>query len=339
MATTKVPTTKDELFRQELDALCLENFRSMYRTAKCVTGNRHDAEEAIENVFVRFFEGQPSRVFRKNPKAYLCKAAINEARNIVRSNRLRKWVDPDVSELEIATHNGDENARQSLIAALSELDPNLVEMLRLRFEQEYSCKEIAEELDRTGFGVAVNLHRALRKLGKLMTTPGGYTMKKRKKMNMDQILRKYWPSASHEEVESAGERVWNRLEAELEKHDTSLRSLYGDGWSAPPLEQFQFQVLTAVSLLGDRGTVKSITAMVHKWTGREMVGHVYVTLALLAERGIITIHSDPAWEYGEEPQHRFEITEDGDRALRRAKIEGKELVTDREDGLAERKCL
>ena len=108
MATTKVPTIKDEIFRQELDALCLENFRSMYRTAKCVTGNRHDAEEAIENVFVRFFEGQPSRVFRKNPKAYLCKAAINEARNIVRSNRLRKWADPDVSELEIATHNGDE---------------------------------------------------------------------------------------------------------------------------------------------------------------------------------------------------------------------------------------
>jgi len=173
MATTKVPTTKDELFRQELDALCLENFRSMYRTAKCVTGNRHDAEEAIENVFVRFFEGQPSRVFRKNPKAYLCKAAINEARNIVRSNRLRKWVGEDVSELEIATHNGEENARQSLIAALSELDPNLLEMLRLRFEQEYSCKQIAEELGRTGLGVAVNLHRGLRKLKKLMTTPGG----------------------------------------------------------------------------------------------------------------------------------------------------------------------
>ena len=157
-------------------------------------------------------------------------------------------------------------------------------------------------------------------------------MKKRKKMNMDEILRKYWPSASHEEVESAGERVWKRLEAELDKHDTSLRSLYGDGWSAPPLEQLEFQVLTAVSLLDDRGTLKSITAMVHKWTGREMVGHVYLTLGGLAERGIITLHSDPTSEYGEEPQHRFKITEDGDRALRRAKIEGKELVTDREDG-------
>jgi len=203
-------------------------------------------------------------------------------------------------------------------------------MLRLRFEQEYSCKEIAEELDRTGFGVAVNLHRALRKLRKLMTTPGGYTMKKRKKMNMDQILRKYWPSASHEEVESAGERVWNRLEAELEKHDTSLRSLYGDGWSAAPLEQTEFQVLTAVSLLGDRGTLKSITKMVDKWTGREMVGHVYLTLGRLAERELLTVHTGPATA-DDEPPRRYEITEDGDRALRRAKVEGKELVTARED--------
>ena len=155
---------------------------------------------------------------------------------------------------------------------------------------------------------------------------------KRKKMNMHETLKRHWPKASQEEVEAASAGVWKRIEAELEKHDTSLRSLYGDGWSAPPLEQFQFQVLTAVSLLGDRGTVKSITAMVHKWTGREMVGHVYLTLGGLAERGIITLHSDPTSEYGEEPQHRFKITEDGDRALRRAKIEGKELVTDREDG-------
>src|SRR5438093_7536494 len=157
-----------------------------------------------------------------------------------------------------------------------------------------------------------------------------YTMK-RKKMKMDEILKRYWPKPPKEEVEAAGERVWKRIEAELEKHDTSLRSLYGDGWSAAPLEQREFQVLTAVSLLGDRGTLKSITAMVDKWTGREMVGHVYLTLGRLAERELLTVHSSPARSYGEEPQRRFEITEDGDRALRRAKIERKQLVTARED--------
>ena len=153
---------------------------------------------------------------------------------------------------------------------------------------------------------------------------------KRKKMNMDETLKRHWPKASQEEVEAARASVWKRIEAELEKHDTSLRSLYGDGWSAAPLDQTQFQVLTAVSLLGDRGTLKSITKMVDKWTGREMVGHVYLTLGRLAERELITVHSGPATG-DDEPPRRYEITEDGDRALRRAKIEGKELVTAREN--------
>src|SRR5438445_12418284 len=134
---------------------------------------------------------------------------------------------------------------------------------------------------------------------------------KRKKMKMNEMLKRYWPKASKEEVEAAGERVWKRLEAELDKHDTSLRSLYGDGWSAAPLEQTEFQVLTAVSLLGERSTLKSITKMVDKWTGREMVGHVYLTLGRLAERQLITVHSGPATA-GDNPVNHFEITEDGD---------------------------
>jgi len=154
-------------------------------------------------------------------------------------------------------------------------------------------------------------------------------MKWRKRMSMDEILRKYWPSPSQEEVDAACDEVWKRIEAELDKHDTSLWSLYGDGWSAAPLEQTEFQVLTAVSLLGDRGTLKSITQMVDKWTAREMVGHVYLALGRLAERELIKVRSGPATG-GDKPVDRFEITEDGDRALRRAKIEGKQLVTARE---------
>ena len=69
--------------------------------------------------------------------------------------------------------------------------------------------------------------------------------------------------------------------------------------------------------------------MVDKWTGREMVGHVYLTLARFVERELVTVHSGPATG-GDKPFDRFEITEDGDRALRRAKIEGKQLVTARE---------
>ena len=175
MTTTKVLTAKDETFRQELDALYRENFQRMYEAARSVARNRHDAEDAVQNVFVRLLQGQPSSDFRKNPKAYLCKAAINEARNMIRSRGRQKLVDEDFSELDIPAENGgaNQNFPQMLMAALPELDPHLVEMLCLRFQEGYSCKEIAEELGGTSIGVAVNLHRALGKLKKLMSTPGG----------------------------------------------------------------------------------------------------------------------------------------------------------------------
>src|SRR5207244_12652640 len=63
------------------------------------------------------------RSFRKNPKAYLCKAAINEARNMIRSRGRQKLVDEDFSELDILAENGgaNQNFPQMLMAALPEL--------------------------------------------------------------------------------------------------------------------------------------------------------------------------------------------------------------------------
>lgn len=148
----------------------------------------------------------------------------------------------------------------------------------------------------------------------------------KRKMSMEQFLRRYWPRVSDEEVEAASERVWKRLEAELEKRDTSLWSLSGDGWSVPALKQREFQVLTAVALLGDRSNIDAITDMVEDWVGGTMIGNVYATLRDLERKGFITFHRTALADRGGQEQHRYQITEYGDRALRRAKLEGKQLV-------------
>lgn len=158
---------------------------------------------------------------------------------------------------------------------------------------------------------------------------------RRNKKSIKEIVNLCWPTPPQHEMEADCDEVWKRLEAELDQHDTSLWSLEGDGWSALPVNQREFQVLTAASTLGERASLASITELVDNWTQREMVGHVYVTLGRLAERGLMKVQSDPPRPY-EEPQYRIKLTEDGERALRRAKLEGKELVTgpnDQLDGL------
>src|SRR5262249_10606315 len=101
----------------------------------------------------------------------------------------------------------------------------------------------------------------------------------RRKMNMHQILTEHWPKMPQHEVNESCERVWKRIQEDLKKSDMSLRSLYGDGWTAPPTTQRQFQILTAIWQLGNRSDIHAITQAVEEWSGRHaMVGKVYAAL-------------------------------------------------------------
>jgi DNA-binding MarR family transcriptional regulator len=153
---------------------------------------------------------------------------------------------------------------------------------------------------------------------------------KRKKRSVRDVLNECWVTPTDQEVDEASREVWQRIEAELKKHDTSLRSLYGDGWSAAPLTQREFQVLTAISLVGARSTVPSLTRIVEDWAGGIKEEHVSVTTAKLEERGLITSKATESAEGGGWGRCGFEMTTDGDRALRRGHAEGKQLENARE---------
>ena len=77
---------------------------------------------------------------------------------------------------------------------------------------------------------------------------------KRKKRSIKQIVAQSSPRLPKHEVEEIGDRVWKRLQTEMGKHDLSLRSLFGDGWNAPPLDQCDFEILSAVRVLGGQST-------------------------------------------------------------------------------------
>ena len=64
----------DETFRQELEKLYREKNQKIYRAAYGVTGNRQDAKDALQNVFLRLIQRPPSSDFKKNPEGYLCRA-------------------------------------------------------------------------------------------------------------------------------------------------------------------------------------------------------------------------------------------------------------------------
>ena len=148
----------------------------------------------------------------------------------------------------------------------------------------------------------------------------------KRKMSTDQILRRYWPGLPKHEVEAAGERIWMRLQEDLKKHDTSLRSLYGDGWSAPATTQLEFQLLSAACALGGRADVDGIADMVEGWTGGTMIARIQLALSGLEKRGLLKVRRAKPADKDGEPVIHFDLTEDGDRAIRRAHAECKQLM-------------
>ena len=139
---------------------------------------------------------------------------------------------------------------------------------------------------------------------------------KRKKRSMREIVDLTTPRLSKHEVDEIGDRVWQKLQGVMKKHDLSLRSLYGDGWNAPALNEADLQILLAARQLGEKATAVSIALTVEQWAGHQPI--VSLALERMEKDGLVVAE-------GSGDQRRFNVTDLGNRALRRAKAEGKKL--------------
>jgi RNA polymerase sigma factor (sigma-70 family) len=158
----------------EVEALFQEHYRLVYRAAYTVTGRTQEAEDVLQTVFLQVLRRGVPAGLRKNPKAYLYRAAINQALNAVRSQRRRPEVS-DPAALERALDvTGDSSAddaeetRTRLREALARLSQRAVEMVILRYGQQYSEAQIASLFGTSRSVVAVTLWRARARLRKFM---------------------------------------------------------------------------------------------------------------------------------------------------------------------------
>src|SRR5215216_4186145 len=136
MSIAAVPSALGEALADEFEALFQEHYELVYRTAYSVTGNRPDAEDVLQTIFLRLFRRLPSD-FDRNPKGYLYRAAINLSLNIVRSRKRQAPVE-DLEQmpapLEAAPADPDDAIRRALLDAIARLKPRAVEILILHYE-------------------------------------------------------------------------------------------------------------------------------------------------------------------------------------------------------------
>jgi hypothetical protein len=158
----------------------------------------------------------------------------------------------------------------------------------------------------------------------------------KRKMSTDEMLNRFFRKIPQDKVEEARKESWKKLEAELAKRDTSLRSLYGDGWSVGPLDEREFLVLSATALIGGTRDPGDVARAAQSWAPGLLHAQVYITLMHLEKKGFVTESPGPS-----EGLRLYEATAEGHRALARAREEGKVLEAAREgrpiqDGLTEK---
>jgi len=159
--------------QQQFEALFAKYHWLVYCGAYSVTGNKRDAEDALQSLFLKLIDQGFSEDAVRDPAGYLFRAGANEARQMYRAQerRSRNHTDDEVGFLkDPATDRnpGAEAMRERLLDAMDKLDPEQADILLLRFERGYSDAEIAGLLGKTRAAVGMALHRAKERLKDLM---------------------------------------------------------------------------------------------------------------------------------------------------------------------------
>jgi RNA polymerase sigma-70 factor (ECF subfamily) len=151
----------------DLDRIFREHHEVVFRAAYRVTGNATDAEDVMQSVFLRLLRRAEGIEAVTNMEAYLRRAAVNAALDLVRSRQAARNIPlEDVAPLlpenpSLAPDRVQRSAeiRHWLRHAVARLSPRAAEIFVLRFFEGKDNPEIAQSLGTTPATVAVTLSR------------------------------------------------------------------------------------------------------------------------------------------------------------------------------------
>jgi RNA polymerase sigma-70 factor (ECF subfamily) len=158
----------------ELETLFQTHHERVFRAAHRITGSAADAEDVLQTVFLRLTKSQGTWNLSENPAAYLSRAAINAALDLVRK-RGRVVGLGDLTQDQEPRESGSRNPevqhvdrelRDLIRQAVSRLGTTAAEMFVLRYYEGHDNREIAKLLGTSQVVVGVVLHRARTKLRK-----------------------------------------------------------------------------------------------------------------------------------------------------------------------------
>ena len=136
----------------------------LYRLALSYVKNKEDAEDVVQDAFVRYFCGFHLPVPGEQERAWLIRVAVNECKKQLRS----PWRRVEPLEDYLTAVAFDNPAHSDLYRAVMELPKKYRMAIYLHYYEGYSVDEIAKIVNATSGTVKSQLHRARQMLRESM---------------------------------------------------------------------------------------------------------------------------------------------------------------------------
>jgi len=145
-----------------LETLLFQYENTLYRAALAILGDAHEAEDAVQDAFLRCLEKEPDFESPAHEKAWLLRVTVNGCKSRLRS----LWRRRTAPLLDTYPAAGPEE--QSLMETIGKLPAKDRTVLHLYYYEGYQTAEIAEMTGWREGTVRSRLTRARVKLGALL---------------------------------------------------------------------------------------------------------------------------------------------------------------------------
>ncbi len=141
-----------------MESLVLRHESRLYRTALAIMGNKADAEDIVQEVFLKVVQSRPDFQSDQHEKAWLIRVTANLSKSRLRSTWWKK-TEPLLESYPAAT-----GEQYDLLESILSLPPKYRAVIHLFYYEGYATGEIAEITEQRDSTVRSLLTRARQRL-------------------------------------------------------------------------------------------------------------------------------------------------------------------------------
>ena len=138
-----------------LEELINKHEHTLYRAALAILGDAQEAEDAVQDAYLRYLEKRPELRDEGHEKAWLLKVTANRCKSILRQRKRH----PAVELLDVYPAPEEDGSRE-LMEAILALPPKQRAAVHLHYYEGYTSEEIGAILGQRPGTVRSHLSRA-----------------------------------------------------------------------------------------------------------------------------------------------------------------------------------